>query len=840
MGKHIVFKRLAVEGFGSFIQPVEFQLNRGSINLIKGKNGHGKTTLFSAMLWVLYKVNLKGVNNDKVVSWDRLRSETFRGTRGILEFSIPEDGHDYLVARHIDFKGTTKSVKGKSTLMIFKKPSEKEAFDKEDMLGDEQYKGDQQGYINRVLGLDSKTFLNSVLFGQKMKRLIEAENEDKRKLFETLFDLDFVALCKKAADLKITEDTVKVEKLIAEITKDENEITLTEGQLEKDKELLQQFKTAREEALKRINDQLELKSITVDAESEALAKAKLDLESFDLSQLTEVENSIKNTNVELDKVKKEFQDTSDTVKAKLIESYEQNLDEYKAKRDAIDTELSVANNTIRLKTEAINSKSVELDTLFNSLKRDAVKGIEDTITNHKESLKALDSEFDKIGIDLKNAAIDKNSYVSSITASEVKIEKFKLDIEGVDTKCTYCLQDLPADKIAEVRGRIKSQLDEEVKVCQALKDKLPSLQEKVDELTNLSNDKNKFITDVKAVIEEYQIKLDTTLKEFNTDANGDYRVLTNEITDLKNSLKTFEDGKVDLINKLELAKKDVSEYSSAKVKVVDEVLANNTELRILSDKYTSLDAKLVTLKGEKVSLEAQSEKAAEAKINIPVIESKIVGLNESIKQLKSDIEFENSKKAPAIDITKYESRLFVLKTKATQDAELRSKMDEDLKRLNWWSKTGFGSSGLKSFVFNSGLVLLNKACEKYASRMGVRMEFSVDLSKTSKPFVTKCYKGEHAIDYADLSGGQQARLNVATAFAMHDLISANSNVNLLILDEIFESLDQEGIEDVFDLIRAKAGDNRTVYVVTHLSTIDALNTKTIEIVLDDNENSVIS
>ena len=119
-------------------------------------------------------------------------------------------------------------------------------------------------------------------------------------------------------------------------------------------------------------------------------------------------------------------------------------------------------------------------------------------------------------------------------------------------------------------------------------------------------------------------------------------------------------------------------------------------------------------------------------------------------------------------------------------------IEDDLEKVTWWLTKGFGSGGIKAFVFNAMLSKLNAYVEKYASRLGVYVKFSVNLTKASKPFTTTCYKDGNEIDYKELSGGEKQRIDVALAFAMHDLIGHTAKTNLLIMDEFMENLDASG------------------------------------------------
>jgi DNA repair exonuclease SbcCD ATPase subunit len=188
------------------------------------------------------------------------------------------------------------------------------------------------------------------------------------------------------------------------------------------------------------------------------------------------------------------------------------------------------------------------------------------------------------------------------------------------------------------------------------------------------------------------------------------------------------------------------------------------------------------------------------------------------KKVILDREFEAKDKTKILEaISEYSTRKTELVSEATA-------LSEDLTAHTWWVSTGFTSKGLRGYLFNSSLKLLNRAVEKYASRLGLRVVFSVDVTKASKPFVVECYMNGNLAEYAEFSGGEQAKIDIATAFAMHDLISAKTEFNILIMDEIFEGLDIENIDITFDLIRTKA-EGRSVYVITHSQHVDSLNVK---------------
>jgi DNA repair exonuclease SbcCD ATPase subunit len=66
-----------------------------------------------------------------------------------------------------------------------------------------------------------------------------------------------------------------------------------------------------------------------------------------------------------------------------------------------------------------------------------------------------------------------------------------------------------------------------------------------------------------------------------------------------------------------------------------------------------------------------------------------------------------------------------------------------------------------------------------------------------------------------LSGGERARVNVATLLAIRKLMQAlsNSRTNLLILDETVEALDAEGKEKLVEILLAE--ENLNTFLISH-------------------------
>lgn len=641
--KKVGFDKLFIEGFGAIHSPLSFDLDRGGVWLVKGDNGGGKTTIFSALCWALYRVNLKDVANSNVGTWEENRLDTYRGTRVIVQFNIGDNV--IMVARHLDFKGTTKGLKGGSKLMVFRKEFKKKDFTQTDLVGENLHKGDMQDYINDILGMGSKMFLNSVLFGQRMKRLVEVDNAEKRKLFEDLFDLEFIQYARDNGKALKEELVVKRRELDVELSKCQTTIEHLNSKYSDDQKLLGDF----EETL-------------------AMAKAQLD------------EDIVKTTTY-LSEHKKEVGEAN-----KRLENLQ----------EADDGEL--------------RKKYAEAQEEKNSIDR---------------QIKEL--EFDIKSVDRETSQANQN------------MVNYQQELDNVEDTCPYCKEDLAKEKVKKVKAAIQKKIKAEKSVLNALSKKLNPLHPKLEKLQK------------------------TALKQDKSMSDLHIEVL--------------------LLNKVQ---KDINDARQ---------------------KVNSLDTE------------------------VAILEERLKGYQKNGEELKLS-------KPPNIDLESIKKRIAEQETLEGKCKVSLQDLQEEVGLVTWWMSKGFGHGGIKAFVFNAMLAKLNSYVEKYAQRLGVYVRFSVDLSKVSKPFVTTCYKNGKEIDYKELSGGEKQRIDIALAFAMHDLVSHSSKVNLLVMDECFEGLDGEGIESAFDLIRVKCVDKKTVFVISHSMIIDSLNSKTIEVYKDKQGNSV--
>lgn len=202
------------------------------------------STILSALVWAIYGKNLKGVS--EVNTWKQVRPKDYKGTK--VQVYFQKDSHTYKIVRCQKYDEVLEDgAKGKDRLI----------FMKDGDIVDIKGKGKIQDFINREIGLSYTLFMNSIMFGQGIKRLIQESNSDKKKIFEEVFDLEFLNLAKGIA----LQDKNNI---VAQINEVEHQSQLLKKELEANKEAYFDLRD-REKSFKKKNRE-ERKSLKQDRE----------------------------------------------------------------------------------------------------------------------------------------------------------------------------------------------------------------------------------------------------------------------------------------------------------------------------------------------------------------------------------------------------------------------------------------------------------------------------------------------------------------------------------------------------------------------------------------------
>lgn len=117
----------------------------------------------------------------------------------------------------------------------------------------------------------------------------------------------------------------------------------------------------------------------------------------------------------------------------------------------------------------------------------------------------------------------------------------------------------------------------------------------------------------------------------------------------------------------------------------------------------------------------------------------------------------------------------------------------------------------RGYLLNNIIMFIEERAKMYALEV-----FSSDklCFKLNNNNIDIMYDGK---DYSVLSGGEKQKLDIIIQFALRDMLCTflDFSSNILVLDEITDSLDSIGVNAIFNLINSKLSDVEVVYIISH-------------------------
>lgn len=395
----IQFENIIIEGFCS-IPYLELNLGSKGITVIRGATGEGKTTILSALVWGAYGKNLKGKSD--VNTWEKYRPKNYNGTK--VEIYFGKDGKTHKITRCLKYKGEVNGAKGKDRLI----------YEIDAVEVSEKNKGEIQALINADLGMSYSLFMNSILFGQGMKRLIQESSSDKKDLFEEIFELGYIS---KARDI--------AKGYYTEALREYNEISQKYSSSKEKKQSIQRMLDDLKKQANHVKNDLSSRVKVLEKKLSLLAKAKK-------------ENKLKETVTYKNRIEQRIQEARDNQKELLNKIN----DAKKKTRVSLEEFIGVIIKLLK-RGDIKNSlkRLMEVKKAFGDIERlqDKCSKLADKISNYRDKLEELrDQEYEankvQRDIDLTHVEIKKLLSEKRAGVNLGLIKKYKTQLSTISDK----------------------------------------------------------------------------------------------------------------------------------------------------------------------------------------------------------------------------------------------------------------------------------------------------------------------------------------------------------------------------------------------------------------------
>jgi Herelleviridae exonuclease len=362
----------------------------------------------------------------------------------------------------------------------------------------------------------------------------------------------------------------------------------------------------------------------------------------------------------------------------------------------------------------------------------------------------------------------------AVINAEIEINELQVGLQG--SSCPTCLQVITEECVQHLESKIAEKRVVMHEYQTSIKDFLkPKRKEILERISKISEDKQKALK-----IMEVDIK---------------------DITLISEQEIIIADGKLDLaIKKLD----EAAEIHRLEIE------------KSRKDKLTPIYEKKQKLMEKAKEQHTLEESIDEVEMTITTLERDIARKKDAIKT-KEETEFDNDQ------INHYVKKRSELKLEIANAKTEMKVVEEDLEAFEFW-KVGFSARGIPSMLIDESIPFMNRKVAQYLDKLtNGRYIVSFDtLAETKsgefrdKISVNVLDTHTRANSRIQLSGGQTRIIDIATILTLGDLQSNIQDVsfNILIFDEIFDSLDEENIGFVSKVLsNMKLG--KSIYLISH-------------------------
>ena len=437
------------------------------------------------------------------------------------------------------------------------------------------------------------------------------------------------------------------------------------------------------------------------------------------------------------------------------------------------SKLEVTENSIPIKTAGKSNVQAKLDE-FVDFDLDSWKSFISMSINDFKNFMTLSPEEKRLLLDrLFNLEMINN--VTKVLKEKKKLNKHQIDLFNTEIRSYESSLKEFKDSISKLKEASKNNVEAEKEEIRnnilSKKDDFKKLSDKLKKCEVKEAEIRKDITSKQESFSKIKFQIEDTQKKINLYNQGKCPTCGSDLT-----TETFNSHKNELsesLEKLNLLKTDIKEEGvelNDKLKKVTQITKDSNQL------FSELKIYLTNLKTRLSELNDEDE--------IDDSEcSTITSLNESIQRIED---------------RKTESSDTLLDVK-----ESESTLDQLLKV--------FSNDGIKKSIISKIVVPINHFIQENLDQMGI--EFTVQLDDQ---FSAKLYLLGQEIDVETLSTGETKKVNIAIMLAYLKLIRMKRHINLLFLDEVFSSIDVDGIYSILKMLRKFANDyNINIFLVHH-------------------------
>ena len=288
--------------------------------------------------------------------------------------------------------------------------------------------------------------------------------------------------------------------------------------------------------------------------------------------------------------------------------------------------------------------------------------------------------------------------------------------------------------------------------------------------------------------------------------NSQIKQLFISVTDLEQREKNFNDYK-------EVAEKNLALLPD-KNDILQLLEETNTLLNTSFQKMQMIKS-LRTSKCPICGSEPKKEDIEEVQKNLPILQGELNSLQQSKNEILSilnNIE-SNSKFISQVSykelIQNSKVKIDLLQDDLMRNNNKVNNLQEEINYLNFW-QIDFSQKGIYAALLQDILRVIEGFINSFLNEIEFNIDISLTKDKKNKEEKIKTLINNK--EYSSLSTGEKRKVDIAVLAALRQIYSAG--INIVMLDEVLDTLDLEGAIFVIDFIKMIAKDTNCAVIIT--------------------------
>ena len=448
--------------------------------------------------------------------------------------------------------------------------------------------------------------------------------------------------------------------------------------------------------------------------------------------------------------------------------------------------------------------------------------VENGVLNERAGKSNIDEKIESyIGMDIETF----KSFIS------MSINDFKNFISLTNEEKQLLLDKLFNLEVINILNTILKDINKSNKIRMAsLDSEISTLEDSVNSIKNsidkaIERQKEEARLALEREKEDIQAEIDRITGEMNS-KKDDYKSLREKIdkikekeTELNNELDNEKKQYINCQNDIKNVQREIDLYDSGKCPTCRTDF-NSDHFVALRDSFVE---KKLGFENIKVEIEGNITKVKERQVKLKSLsETTTTAFNDLsylLKSYKSEIDKLVQKKAsqtvpvnttPSVNIQEFQNTIVELEDKkkiSSDNSTICKEKELYYKELN----RIFGEDGVKKSIISGIIKPINHFISENIKKM--MLPFDVRLDET---FTAEIKSLGFPVEHDSLSTGETKKINISILIAYLKLIRTKRHINILFLDEVFSSIDIEGIDSILLLLKSFANDyNINICVVHH-------------------------